>query len=87
MFEIDYETKFILTVIEFEYNSKDPKTKNVPGDIRRSFLGLKSPNIPSKVKVLCKYEDEIIYPIHFALIKKPVIINIPGAKPLSLIHI
>ena len=75
-----YKTKYILAIIEFDYNSKE--SRYVPNSIRLSFLGLEkgSPNIPKKVKELAKYEKDIITPIHFSLIKKPVKIDLPGKR-------
>ncbi|GAH78837.1 unnamed protein product [marine sediment metagenome] len=53
--------------------------KSVPNDIRQAFLGLlkEYPNIPQKAKVLMGYEEKIIQPIHFALIKKLIRIGLP----------
>ena len=54
MFELDYDTKFILVVLEFEYHSKT--NRNIPNDLREAFLGIKppkgraSPNVPQKLK-------------------------------------
>lgn len=84
MFELDYDTKYILVVIEFEYHSI--KSKNIPNDLREAFLGIGppkgrgSPNVPKKVREMSKYDREILYPIHFSLIKKPVTIDIPGRR-------
>lgn len=80
MFELDYDTKYILVVIEFEYHSTS--SKDIPNDVRRAFMGLEkgSPKIPEKMKEECKYDREILYPIHFSLIKKPIKIDIPGQR-------
>jgi len=79
-----YKTKYILTIIEFDYNQKE--FRYVPNSIRLSFLGLEkgSPNIPKKIKELAKYEKDIITPIHFSLIKKPVKIDLPGKREYKL---
>lgn len=84
MFELDFDTKYILVVIEFEYHSS--KSRNIPNDLREAFLGIEppkgrgNPNVPQKVKVMSNYDREILYPIHFSLIKKPVTIDIPGKR-------
>lgn len=77
---LEFRPKHIIVVVEFDYNSK--KTKGVPNDIRRSFMGLDwaKPNIPNKLKDLLKTDDDIIYPIHFALIKKPIKMDLPETK-------
>ena len=89
MFDLDYETKYISVVLEFDYESKNKKIKFRTNDFRESFLGLAppkypnargSPDIPKKIKELCKYEREIIYPIHWSLIKKPVKAEMPDKK-------
>ncbi len=82
-----YNKKYILTIIEFDYDS--PEKRYVPNSIRLSFLGLKkgSPNIPKKIKELSNYDDEIITPIHFSLIKNPVRIDLPGERRYKLRNI
>jgi len=89
MFELDYDSKYISIILEFEYDSKDKKKKFRTNDFREAFLGRSppeypnargSPNIPKTVKELCKYDREIIYPIHWALIKKPVRAEMPDKK-------
>ena len=79
-----YKTKYILTIIEFDYDSKE--SRYVPNSIRLSFLGLegRSLNIPKKIKELAKYEKDIITPIHFSLIKKPVKIDLPGKREYKI---
>ena len=81
MFELDYDTKYLCVVLEFDYDSKIKKSKFTPNDIREAFLGISppeyphgrgSPNIPREIKKICGYEREIIYPVHFSLVKKPV---------------
>lgn len=73
---------FILVVIEFKYDSKDG-TKYYTNDIREAFLGKRKghPKIPKKMKEemnkITGSEDEIIFPIYFALIKKPIKIEMP----------
>lgn len=80
MFELDYDTKYISVVIEFEYYSAD--SRSVPNDVRRAFMGLEkgTPKIPQKVREECKYDREILFPIHFSLIKKPIKIDLPGER-------
>lgn len=80
MFELDYDTKYISVVIEFEYFAKS--SRDIPNDVRRAFLGLEkgSPKIPQKVREECKYDREILYPIHFSLIKKPIKVDLPGKR-------
>ena len=80
MFELDYDTKYITVVIEFEYFAKS--SRDIPNDVRRAFLGLEkgSPKIPQNVKEECNYDREILYPIHFSLIKKPVTVDLPGKR-------
>lgn len=83
MFELDYDTKYISVVIEFDYHSTD--RRNIPSDLRQAFLGIGppkypknrgNPNFPIKIKERCGYEREIIFPIHWALIKKPIKIDL-----------
>jgi len=80
MFELDYDTKYISVVMQFEYHSTS--SKDVPNDVRRAFMGLDkgSPKIPQKIRDKCNYDREILYPIHFSLIKKPVKIDLPGKR-------
>jgi hypothetical protein len=79
MFELDYDTKYISVIIEFDYHSSE--SKNIPSDLRQAFLGIGGPKhpknrgdplFPTVIKERCKYEREIIFPIHWALIKKPI---------------
>ena len=79
MFELDYDTKYISVIIEFDYHSSE--SKNIPSDLRQAFLGIgppkhptnrANPNFPIKIKERCGYEREIIFPLHWALIKKPI---------------
>ena len=76
MFELDYDTKYLSVIIEFEYS------REIPNDVRRAFMGLEkgSPNIPLRIKKLSNYEREIVYPIHFSLIKKPIKVDLPGTR-------
>jgi len=85
MFELDYDTKYLCVVLEFDYDSKTKKSKFTPNDIREAFLGISppeypygrgNPNIPSEIKKFFGYDREIIYPVHFSLIKKPVKVEI-----------
>lgn len=84
MFDLDYDTKYISVVIEFEYHSGI--SRNIPNDLREAFLGIGppkgrgTPNVPQKVKENSKYDRDIIYPLHFSLIKKPITIDIPGKR-------
>ena len=89
MFELDYDSKYILVILEFEYHSKDIKKKYRTNDFREAFLGLSppeypnargSPNIPKTIRELCNYEREILYPIHWSLIKKPVKAEMPNKE-------
>lgn len=77
---LEFRPKHILIIVEFDYHSK--KSKGIPNDIRRSFMGLDwaKPNIPNKIKEAIKSEDDIIYPVHFALIKKPIKMDLPETK-------
>jgi hypothetical protein len=95
MFELDYDSKYISIILEFEYDSKDKKKKYRTNDFREAFLGLSppeypnargSPNIPKTIRELFKYEREIIYPIHWALIKKPVKVDMPDKKDNYIIR-
>ena len=79
MFELDYDTKYILVVIEFDYHSSE--SRNIPSDLRQAFLGISppkypknrgNPNFPEKIKERCEYKREIIFPLHWSLIKKPI---------------
>lgn len=85
------KARYVLVIIEFHYDSQ--KSRFVVNDIRQAFLGISppkypkgrgSPNIPKKIKELCKYEREIIDPIHYSLIKKPVKVDIPGKKTYTI---
>jgi len=88
MFELDYDTKYILAVIEFDYHSMTGR--NIPNDLREAFMGLSqskerpkargTPDFPRKIKERCEYEREIIYPVHWSLIKKPVLFDLPGER-------
>ena len=86
MFELDYNTKYLLVVIEFEYDSKENKRKFLPNNIREAFLGLEkgNPKVPKIMKEVCKYEREILFPIHFSLIKKPVKAEISSKKNYTI---
>lgn len=93
MFELDYDTKYICLVLEFEYDSKAKKFKFRSNDIREAFLGISppeypngrgNPNIPRKIKEKLNYDREIIYPIHFSLIKKPVRVDLPTTKNYTI---
>lgn len=78
-----YNLKYILAIIEFFYDSK---FRFVPNSIRLAFLGLErgSPNIPKKIKALSKSDNDIIHPIHFSLIKRPVKIELPGNRSYKI---
>ena len=89
MFELDYDSKYISVILEFEYDSKNKKKKFTPNDFREAFLGRSppkypnargNPNVPKVVRERCKYEREIIFPIHWALIKKPVKADMPDKR-------
>ncbi len=93
MFELDYDKKYIIVVLEFEYDSKKNKVKFRANDIREAFLGISgpehpygrgNPNVPKKVKEICNYEREIINPIHFSLIKKPVKVDLKEKKNYTI---
>lgn len=93
MFELDYKTKYISVLLEFDYDSKNQKSKFTPSIIRETFLGIcppkhpngrGSPNFPKVIKMRCGYTREIIFPLYFSLIKKPVKANIPGRKPYTI---
>ena len=79
MFKLDCDTKYVSVVIEFDYHSN--KSKNIPSDLRQAFLGIGppkypknrgNPNFPEKIKERCDYNREIIFPLHWSLIKKPI---------------
>jgi hypothetical protein len=74
-----YNSKYILIIIEFSYDSL---FRFVPNSIRLAFLGLErgSPNIPKIIKELSNYDKEIIRPIHFSLIKRPEKIELSGNR-------
>lgn len=89
MFKLDYDSKYISVILEFDYDSKNKKKKFTPSIIRETFLGIcppkhpngrGSPNVPKVIKERCKYEREIIFPIHWSLIKKPVKAEMPDKK-------
>ncbi len=73
---LEFRPKFILIIIEFQYHSQ--KNKDVPNAIRQTFLGIKkgSPKVPQVIKEKAGYNRQVILPIHFALIKKPVTIEL-----------
>lgn len=84
---MENNTRYVLVIIEFQYDSK--KSKFVVNDLRQAFLGISppkfpkgrgNPNIPKKIKEKCEYDSEIIKPIHYSLIKKPVKAEIPGGR-------
>jgi len=84
---MENNARYVLVVIEFQYDSK--KSRFVVNDIRQAFLGISppkfpkgrgNPNIPKKIKEKCDYDREIINPIHYSLIKKPVKVEIPGRR-------
>lgn len=92
-FELDYDTKYICVVLEFEYDSKANKVKFRSNDIREAFLGISPPEYPNgrgnpnmlrKVKEKLNYDREIIYPVHFSLIKKPVKVDLPQKKNFTI---
>lgn len=90
MFDLDYDTKYISVVIEFKYDSKS--SKNIPNEVREAFMGLYAPKHPSgrgspilrDINNLCNPNEEVLYPIHFSLIKKPVRIDLPGVREYKL---
>ena len=93
MFELDYDKKYIIVILEFEYDSKKNKSKFRANDIREAFLGIAppeypngrgNPNIPRKIKEKCNYDREIINPIHFSLIKKPVKVDLKEKKNYTI---
>lgn len=79
---LEFRPNLILVIISFKYESdkkiKESGTqvsnKGVPNEIRRAFLGLArgSPNIPKKMQEMVGSKDQVIFPIHFSLIKKPI---------------
>lgn len=71
---------FILIIIEFDYQSH--RDKNVPNEFREAFLGIGrgNPNFPKKIQELIEYKREVLYPIHFSLIKKPKNIKLAENK-------
>ncbi len=86
--------RYVLVVIEFQYDSK--KNRFVANDVRQAFLGISppkypegrgSPNIPKKIREKCSYNREIINPIHYSLIKKPVKAEIPGRRIYTIRNI
>ena len=92
-FELDYDAKYISVVLEFEYDSKVKKFKFRSNDIREAFLGISppeypngrgNPNVPRKIKEKLNYNREIIYPVHFSLIKKPVKVDLPTKKNYTI---
>jgi len=90
MFDLDYDTKYISVVIDFKYDSKS--SKNIPNEIREAFMGIYPPKHPKgrgspilrDINKLCNPNEEVIFPIHFSLIKKPVVINLPGVREYKL---
>jgi len=80
-----YKTRYILVIIEFQYDSHN--SKYLPSSIRQAFLGISppkypngrgNPNIPKKMKEISNTNAEIITPLHFSLIKKPLKMDVPG---------
>lgn len=93
LFKLDYDTKYICLILEFEYDSKLKKVKFRSNDIREAFLGISppeypngrgNPNVPRKIKEKMQYDREIILPIHFSLIKKPVKVDLPTKKNYTI---
>ena len=86
----EFRPNLIIVIINFKYGSKTEveesgsqrSHKGTPNEIRRAFLGLDkgSPNVPKKLREETNPEEDIIYPIHFSLIKKPIKINLSGGK-------
>jgi len=88
---LEFRPNLVYVVINFNYQSKTQVGKSgsqrghkgVPNEIRRAFLGLQkgSPNVPKDLrKELNSGEEDIFYPIHFSLIKKPIKITISADK-------
>lgn len=91
MFDLDYDTKYITVIIEFKYDSKDKRSKYTPNNVREAFLGKDkgSPKVPAKMKEIFKkerdYDRDLLFPVHFSLIKKPVKAELPGKnKPFTI---
>lgn len=73
---LNLRPKYVLLMVEFQYHSQ--RTKNVPNSIRQSLLGIKkgSPKFPQEIQKLTGYSRQVLSPVHFALIKKPVTIEL-----------
>lgn len=87
MSDFKFGAKFITAILEFDYDSKESKSKYTPNHVREAFLGKEkgSPKIPKKMMENCNYDRDILYPIHFSLIKKPIKAQIPGKdKPYTI---
>jgi len=79
---LEFRPNLIFVIISFKYESdkkiKESGTqisnKGVPNEIRRAFLGEDrgSPNIPKKMQEMVESKEQVIFPIHFSLIKKPI---------------
>ncbi len=71
---------YIVIIVDFQYDTK--KERTVSNEIRRAFLGLEksSPNIPKGIQKILNSNQQIIDPIHFALIKDPVKIKQPDGS-------
>jgi len=90
MFDLDYDTKYLSVVIEFKYDSRS--SKNIPNEVREAFLGIYPPKHPKgrrspilrDLNNLCNPNEEVLYPIYFSLIKKPVKIDLPGDREYKL---
>jgi len=87
---MDNNTRYVLVIIEFQYDSK---SRFVVNGLREAFLGISppkypegrgNPNIPKKIKERCGYDREIINPIHYSLIKNPVKVEIPGIRSYTI---
>jgi len=86
----EFRPNLIFLIINFKYESKtevgksgsQQAHKGVPNEIRRAFLGEKrgSPNVPKQLRELKNVKDDIIFPIHFSLIKKPIKIELSDRK-------
>lgn len=87
MSDFNFGTKYITAIVEFDYDSKETQSKYTSNNVRESFLGLEkgSPKIPKILMEKCDYDRDIIFPVHFSLIKKPIKAQIPGKdKPYTI---
>ena len=71
----------IIIMVKFREYASMGSSKNVPNDVRRFLVGTyqsETPGLPDKINE--EVGNEVIIPIAFSLIKRPI--KLPGAKRL-----